>query len=827
MKIDICTGKSRKDKTWTYEEMDLNRFIKRISNTTRTTETMEEYKKLPKKDKDDIKDVGGFVLGKLRDNRRNKSSVISRSALTLDMDYATKNIIEEIEMFFSFRCFIYSTHKHTKEKPRLRLIVPLSRNVSPDEYCAVSRMISKEIGIDLFDDSSYEPSRLMYWPSTSLDGEFIYKEINGDILNPDDVLNKYHDWTNSASWPVSSRVEIIINNNIKKQADPMEKSNIVGAFCRTYSISDAIDTFLPNIYEKSEIKGRYDYIPASSSAGVIIYDDKFSYSHHSTDIACDKLLNAFDLVRIHKFSDLDEDNDKEITLLPSYKAMEKLAINDEKVKLQLSKERQALAKLEFQNIDDLYDKNNSNNKEGYNDKNNNFDESNDKNSDCENQNYEKEDDVSWQTVLDLDKNGDVKTTMINMANIIRYDPNLKNIVYNEFKSALDVIGPLPWKQIKPGWGDADMSCIKFYFERVYNIWSPSKFKDALLAVISSERTYHPIKNYFSTLTWDKKERIDTLLIDYLGASDNEFVRAVTRKTLCAAVARVYEPGIKFDSILVLSGPQGIGKSTIFSILGKQWYSDSLSICDMKDKTAAEKLQGYWILELGELAGMKKVDVEIIKSFISRTDDKFRQSYGVTVENHPRNNIIVGTTNSEGGFLRDITGNRRFWPVYVKGDSKLKPWDLKDIDQIWAEAIVKYKGGEELFLKGDVAKMAYEVQKEAMESDDREGVIIEYLNTLLPNSWHEMDLYERRSFLSSNNSTSSKGSIKRDKVCIMEIWCECFYRERQDLRRIDSQEVEAILNRIGNWERMSANKSGKMRYELYGPQKTFVRCEENE
>ena len=101
MKIDICTGKSRKDKTWTYEEMDLNRFIKRISNTTRTTETMEEYKKLPKKDKDDIKDVGGFVLGKLRDNRRNKSSVISRSALTLDMDYATKNIIEEIEMFFS------------------------------------------------------------------------------------------------------------------------------------------------------------------------------------------------------------------------------------------------------------------------------------------------------------------------------------------------------------------------------------------------------------------------------------------------------------------------------------------------------------------------------------------------------------------------------------------------------------------------------------------------------------------------------------------------------------------------------------------------------
>ena len=232
-----------------------------------------------------------------------------------------------------------------------------------------------------------------------------------------------------------------------------------------------------------------------------------------------------------------------------------------------------------------------------------------------------------------------------------------------------------------------------------------------------------------------------------------------------------------------------------------------------------------MLELGELAGIKKVDVEIIKSFISRTDDKFRKAYGVNVESNPRSNIIVGTTNSEGGFLRDITGNRRFWPVMVSGNSILKPWDLKEVDQIWAEAIYRYEEGEELYLKGDVSKMAKIAQQEAMESDDREGIILEYLETPLPTNWQNMTLYERRVYLGDKNSIESKGVVKRDKLCIMEIWCECFFRERQDLKRTDSYEIEAILNRIGGWERITTNKSVKIRFEIYGPQRAFVRMKE--
>lgn len=399
-------------------------------------------------------------------------------------------------------------------------------------------------------------------------------------------------------------------------------------------------------------------------------------------------------------------------------------------------------------------------------------------------------------------------------------------MYNEFTGMLDVTGDLPWRQVRPGWGDADIACAKVYFEQVYGIWSPAKFKDALLAVVSAERVYHPIKEYIEPLAWDGVERIDTLLTDYLGAENTDYTRSVSRKTLCAAIARVYEPGVKFDSILVLNGPQGIGKSTLFARLGGKWYSDSLSISDMKDKTAAEKLQGYWILELGELAGIKKVDVETVKSFITRTDDKFRQSYGIAVESHPRACVIVGSTNSESGFLRDITGNRRFWPVLVKGGTAHSVFEITPaiVDQIWAEAIERYKTGEELYLKGDVAAQAYCAQQEAMEADDREGIISDYLERLLPDQWDGMDLYQRRSFLGDSefDGGARKCSVRREKVCVMEIWCECFGKERQNLKRTDSYEIEGILNRIGGWVRYVGNASGKMRISGYGIQKTFVR-----
>lgn len=775
--MKIAIGNSRMDKKWKNNDISWESFRDSVRTTKRTTETVSEFRKMTKARQDSIKDIGGFVGGALKEGNRRNGYVLCRSMLTLDMDYAAHDIWAQIDSLYAWACCLYSTHKHTPEEPRLRLVIPLAREVSEDEYPALGRMVAKEIGIDMFDDTTYEPSRLMYWPSTPSDGEFVFHEKDGSLLDPDVYLSKYADWRDTSMWPTSKRQSEVIQRGLKQQKDPLEKSGVVGAFCRAYPIEDAIAMFLSDVYEPSAMAGRFDYIPADSSAGVVVYGGKFAYSHHATDPVCGKLLNAFDLVRLHKYPELDEK--------ASFKAMSDLAVKDSRVKAEFAIERKAQAEQEFSDAED------------------------------------------WQDSLELEKNGKIKDTLTNISTILRFDPVLQPIVFNQFKSLIDVIGELPWPQVKPGWSDTDLACAKLYFERTYGIWSPTKFKDALLGVVSVERLYHPVKEYLGGLSWDGVERLEKLLIDYLGAEDTPYVRAVTRKTLVAAVARIYRPGTKFDSILVLNGAQGIGKSTLFAKLGGRWYSDSLLISDMKDKTAPEKLQGYWILELGELAGIKKVDVETVKSFITRTDDKYRQSYGVSVESHPRSCIIVGSTNSDGGFLRDITGNRRFWPVRVMGNGKYHAWDLTDVDQIWAEAIERFKVGEELFLKGSLAEEAVTQQRDAMEGDDREGLVAEYLDALLPKDWDKTDLYARRNFLGGSEfeSETRTGTVRREQVCIMEIWCECFGKNREVLKKADSYEIEGILNKIGGWTKFTGNKTGKKNIPLYGPQRIFVRSGE--
>lgn len=785
--MKIAYGNSRMDKKWKNTDISWEDFCSRVKTTQRTTETVEEYRKMRKGGQDSIKDVGGFVGGHLKDGRRKKGNVLSRSMLTLDMDYGTSTIWEEISTFFPYQCCIYSTHKHTPKNPRLRLIIPLFRDVGEEEYAAVSRMVAKEIGIDLFDDTTYEPERLMYWPSTSRNGIFVYEEKDGSLLDPDVFLNKYDDWRDTSTWPVSSRQSEILERSLKEQADPLSKEGVIGTFCRTYSVSTAIDTFLKDIYEPSAMIGRYDYIPADSSAGVILYDDKFAYSHHATDPASGRLLNAFDLVRIHKFGHLD-DRATESTppsKLPSFINMCEFAIQDDEVKAQFTKERMEQATIDFT-------------------------------------------EDNWQTALELDKQGKIKDTLDNIVLIIRNDSELESIAFNKHRDGIDARDGLPWEQMKGGWNDSDNAALKVYLSNKYGIYSPTKTKDAILAV-AAERSYHPIKEYLDHLPeWDGTDRVETLLIDYFNATDNSYTRAVTRKMMVAAVARIVHPGTKFDSVLILNGPQGIGKSTFFAKLAGDWFSDSLTLTDMKDKAGPEKLQGYWILELGELAGMRKTDVEVVKSFISRSDDKYRASYGVNVESHPRQSIIVGSTNAESGFLRDITGNRRFWPVRISGDGKRKAWQMSvyDVEQIWAETLVLYAKGEKLYLEGSDVELATNEQADAMESDEREGLVRTYLDTLLPDDWNALSLYERRNYLNGSEfgGESRVGTVERTLVCNMEIWCECFGRDASAMKPADSYAIAGIMKKINGWNKYQGNKNGTSNFPLYGRQRCYEKNE---
>ena len=777
--MKIAVGNSRMDKKWKNRDISWQDLCARVGSTIRTTETVEEYRKLKKGAQDNIKDVGGFVGGQLREGRRKNGMVLCRSMLTLDMDYGKPGGWDEIDLLHDFQCCVYSTHKHTPEHPRLRMIIPLARDITEEEYPAVARMVAKEIGIDLFDDTTYEACRLMYWPSTSANGEFFYKTKEGPLLDPDAYLAKYGDWHDASTWPVSSRQSEAVRRSITQQADPLEKPGIVGAFCRAYTIEEAIEAFLNDVYEPSAMNGRYDYIPADSAAGVVVYDGKFAYSHHATDPVCGKLLNAFDLVRLHKFRELDENAglDTPPGKLPSFKAMSDLALADDKVKAVFAEERIAQASAEFSDED-------------------------------------------WQNGLELDKSGHVKNTLHNLTLILENDPNLKGVVFNQLLDGMEIKGEVPWKHPSKFWRDADDAQLISYVDAHYGTFSARNY-DIAVTKVADDRAYHPIREFIESLPeWDKVPRVDTLLVDYLGAADTAYVRAVTRKTLCAAISRVLRPGCKFDSMLVLNGPQGVGKSTLIAKLAGEWFSDSLNLGDTKDKTAAEKLQGYWILEIGELAGLKKAEVETLRSFLSRQNDIYRAAFGKRATPHLRQCVFFGTTNAESGYLRDTTGNRRFWPVKTPGNGKKQSWNLthEEILQIWAEALVYVRQGEKLYLSAEMDALAKDEQREAMESDEREGLVREYLDTLLPERWAEMDLFERRNFLTGSDfgGLQEKGTVKRTNVSNMEIWCECFGKERANLRRTDSNELTGILARLG-WKR----EESKVRIPLYGPQYVFV------
>ena len=772
IKIAVCNRKT--DKKYKNQEQTWS-FLKERSRTpVRTTETAEEYPKLSKQRRDDAKDHGGFLGGWLKDGIRKNGNVISRRIGALDADCIPTGTdfpaLAEVALPGT-EYFLYSTHSHTPETPRYRLIILFGREVSEDEYPALMRMIAKQIGMDYFDDTTYQANRMMYWSSCPSNGEFVFRENHGKPLDPDKYLAMYADWRDVSQWSVSSRQSEVVKREIGRQQDPLGKSGVVGAFCRAYPIEDAIAEFLPDIYEPSAVVGRYDYIPADSSAGVVLYEGKWAYSHHASDPASEKLLNAFDLVRIHKFGDMDEK--------ASFKAMSEFAVKDERVNGLLLAERRETAGADF----------------------------------AENN--------EWTKRLQRDKNGVLINNLHNITLIVENDPMLKAIVFNQLADGMEIKGEVPWKHPARFWRDADDAQLISYIDSHYGTFSARNYEIAVTKV-SDDRSYHPIREYFAALPeWDNVPRVETLFIDYLGADDNEYVRAVTRKTLCAAVARVYNPGIKFDNIPVLNGPQGIGKSTLIAKLGGEWYSDSLSISDMNDKTAAEKLQGYWLLEIGELAGMRKADIDKVKAFISRQDDKYRASFGRRVTPHPRQCVFFGTTNSEKGYLRDVTGNRRFWTVKTPGNGSKRAWQLTDdgVRQIWAEVLCFVRAGEKLYLNADVEEYAKSEQSEAMEQDEREGMVREYLDMKLPDDWDERNIYRRREYVCEpDDPTQPKGVTLRETVSNIEIWCECFGKRQEDIKPADSYAIAAIMERIENWK-----KSDKALYfKHYGRQRCYER-----
>lgn len=781
----ISIGTSRKDTHWKVKDVSWGQLVERLSKPVVTQETLAEYHAMSKDDKAQRKDVGGFVGGVVKGGRRTKNNIACRTLITLDADYARKNAWESVSVMFDYRMCCYSTHSHTPNNPRLRFVVPLDREVTPEEYEPIARKVASDCGIEQFDVTTYDVGRLMYWPSCPRDVAFEFHEQDGPVLSADEVLASYTDWHDTHEWPIASSETVVRAKSAKAQGDPETKPGMVGVFCRTYDVPSAIATFLPDVYTPCEDLNRYTYTGGSTTGGLALYEGgKFAYSHHATDPASGQLCNSFDLVRLHKFRDLDADTDADtpVNKLPSYKAMLDFASEDPTIRETLIGEKLEGAKAAF---------------------------------------GEDDPDLDWTRALKVNKNGAVEATTDNIKTIIENDPNLAGCcAMNEFTNRPCIVKDVPWRRCEDRlngtpWTDLDDSALRYYIEKTYGIYSSGKVTDALNATMLSH-AFHPVRSYLEGLRWDGTKRAEKLFIHYMGAEDTPYVRAVTRKWLTAAVARIMRPGVKFDNMVVLVGAQGIGKSYLGSRLGSGWFSDTFNT--LQGKEAYEQLKGAWIIEMGELSAMRRAEVEAVKMFISKQEDNYRAAYGRHTQINKRQCVFYGTTN-DYAFLHDYTGNRRFWPIGVDKSKAL--YDVfsltaEDIDQIWAEAVSWYAAGEPLYLSAEIASLAAEVQTDYMVDNPKEGMIMDYLETPIPENWKELSKTERRNYIQGYLTPDENiPLVQRKSVSVVEMAYELFGEDNLEAYR--AKEYHAIMGSMKKWIRRN-----KRQRSIYGLQQIYER-----
>ena len=359
---------------------------------------------------------------------------------------------------------------------------------------------------------------------------------------------------------------------------------------------------------------------------------------------------------------------------------------------------------------------------------------------------------------------------------------------------------------------------------MYEITGKDKIYDAKEAVLT-KNTRHPIREYLNSLEWDGVERLDRLIIDYIGAEDTRLNREMTRKHFTAAVARVFRPGCKYDHCLILTGEEGIGKSTLFSVMGGEWFSDSL--VTMEGKEGMDQARGGWIIELSELGSVKRSDVEQVKSYISRQEDVYRPAYGRVVERHPRQCVFCGTTN-ETYFLKGDTGNRRFWVIEVNKDLRKNGGFREaleaDRDQLWAEAVVRFKRGERLYLDPEMEREAREAQRRYNDDADNplRSDLEQFLERKLPPDWGTYDLNRRRAYYKNPDPLEAEATVTRDRFCAPEFIREFLGRDMSDSQyKFLARKVCGYMRKFEGWKEVPTVYHVQ---SLYGRQKGFIRAQ---
>lgn len=790
--LTISVGASRKATAWLAVQMTWADFTKRLARVKRTDETHATYLAMSKDAQAATKDVGGYLAGALIGERRTKHACRERSMVVLDGDHADKDYLANAWVSLDYAWAIHTTRSHTPAAPRFRHVIPTNRGMSPTEYVAVSRWCAGQMGIEQFDHTTHDPQRLMYWPSASSDQEWIFEVNDGDVLDVDSVLASYGPddaWTDTTLWPRSSRETKLDEKDRGPAADPRTKPGWVGAFNRVYSIVDAILKYLPDVYTPTGVDNRWTHEGGKTSGGLVIYSKggefaggDWAYSHHATDPAEGKSLNAFDLVRVHLHGALDEDADEDtpVTALPSHKAMVATAAADPAVAAEINRPAAGI----LDDFDDVSGGNTTPAGEGA---------------------PAPARDPDWASRLDRNNKGDLKPTLNTVTLLLRHRPELWGALgVNDLSHRLVLFSDVPWRKLteperaqgRP-WGDEDTIAARLWLERTDGLRlevTADRLNDAASGA-AKDNHIHPVRDYLGGLVWDGVPRVETMFCRHLGAEDTPLVRAIARKFMAAAVSRVRNPGCKWDYMVVLVGEQGLRKSMFWDILGKGWYSDSVSA--MHGKDGYESLMGIWIAEAAELSAWKRSEIEVVKQFVTKRIDSFRPAYGRHKIDYYRQCVLVGTTNNRES-LADATGNRRFWMVDVTRRADHLAL-MAEVDQLWAEAVVIREAGEQLWLEDPTLEAdAARVAEEHRSTSGVEALIAEWLDKPVPEGWSKRSAHERMQAIRAGMDGLEGPTELRDRVRAHEVWMECLGGDAKTLTRIKAQEINEAMRRMPGW-----------------------------
>ncbi|TDX21601.1 virulence-associated protein E [Modicisalibacter xianhensis] len=545
---------------------------------------------------------------------------------------------------------------------------------------------------------------------------------------------RFESWLGADSVPLVIDPDVVeqarekVRNGEYKMPDPTQKPGWIGAFCRAYSIDDILDDFLPHVFERHDDAGVLNFLLGSGAprGAFVMGDGKHIVNTHASDPFNRHATNAFDLVRYYLHDGEEDDPSEEVFKTSSYQAMSEWCAKDPRTRQYNISEDDYAAQLFSSVVPELPDDIPNDDAA--------MDEASERGSEdpADNQLLRllKAPDIEgWTQFLEMSqKTAAVLDTAMNIKLILCGDPALRGrICLNTFHNEIRAFDTLPWRAVRDKvngeiWDDADDHQLIDYITRHYRIEPQRQRITHAVTVVANLDRRHPVRRYLRRLEWDGVPRLDTWLQDYLGVEDCEYVRQAGAKTLIAGVARVMEPGCKFDHALIIEGEQGSGKSTAVATLAGAWFTDNLP--SMTGKDSVEALGGSWIVEMGELTAMTKAAVEDLKAFISRQTDRMRPAYGMHVKDYPRQCIFIGTTN-QSEYLADETGNRRFWPVK---STRVDNAGFKEVrDQLWAEAFQRYIQGESRFLEGEAAEQAREAQEERYVEDDITGLVKEWLD----------------------------------------------------------------------------------------------------